>query len=85
MRKFLKKFFAEVSEWFADVVDHYKLWVAKNKIIDLNEELDWAANAWERHQTEVLLEMYSKSQNRISRRIRWRERRHNHRLQLVVH
>lgn len=84
MWRFLKKFFAGVSEWFADAADHYKLWVAENKISDLNKELDQAANAWERRETNILLEMYEKSRARIIRRIRWRERCHSHPLRLAV-
>jgi len=35
--KILKEFFFELREWFADVADHIKLFVAEMKIENLND------------------------------------------------
>jgi len=83
MWRFLKKFFAGVSEWFADAADHVRLFIQEEKIRNLNILLDDSFGN-ERHKIIVLLEMYSESYNTILHRIRRREQRHSRQLRLVV-
>jgi hypothetical protein len=92
MKGFLRHFFFEVKEWFADVVDHFKLWVKDTRIYLLNQKLedlkeDWNFG-WEIDPEEIQiiieeLDFFSKQYNEILARIRARKARHQ--LREVAH
>ncbi len=82
MRALLKKFLFELKEWFADMWDYINLAFIENKIYSLNEKLVGEANPIKRHTILIVTDMWSKSYNEVSRRIKDREIRHK---RMVVH
>lgn len=76
LKDFLRKFLSGTKEWFADVADHYRLWAIESKLDSLNEELDWETGS-KRHETIVLLDIYSDAHNEIWRRVQARDMRHH--------